>query len=76
MTYTDTATLARHTGHKKDTVIKALKLTKTPFDRLPGKLGIRVKESDANKMIAKVWPTCRPLRVADYQHPLTRSTEK
>lgn len=69
MTYTDVSILMEHTGHTKATVLKAIKLTKTPTEVLPGTYGIRVTETNANKMIRKMWPRMRPLRVADYQQP-------
>jgi hypothetical protein len=61
MRYVTVPMIIAHTGKHPNTVRNALKAANVPFEKPPGAKGVRIKESDANRFIAKQWPGIKPL---------------
>jgi hypothetical protein len=65
MKYVTTRQIAEHAQKRRETVVHALRATKTPVVKQPGVMGLRVALRDANAFIALMWPEIGPMNVQE-----------
>jgi hypothetical protein len=64
-TYVTTKQIAAHAGKRRETVVHALRQTKTPVVKQEGVKGLRVELRHANAFLLIVWPEAGPINPQD-----------
>lgn len=55
--------LMEHAQKSRSAVLRGLRLSGITPEKLPGVKGVRIKERDANRFLAKQWPAAGPLPI-------------